>query len=72
MAGNNRMKELDEKRKKDICRCEDERCSDTQLSHFEKCSNCGSTSYHITIKIFEEEVEVNETREDTGKYNFRY
>lgn len=65
------MKELDEKRQKDICRCEDSRCSDNKLGHFEKCPNCGSTSYHTTIKVFEEEVE-DGTNKDTGKHNVRY
>lgn len=65
------MKELDEKRKKDVCRCENEQCGNEQLRHFEECKRCGSTSYHTTIKIFEEEV-VDETREDTGEHNIRY
>ena len=49
------MKELDEKRQKDICRCE---CGiEGELKHFEECKKCGSTGYHTVVKSFEEEVE---------------
>ncbi len=46
---------LSEHQKKDICRCENLRCGDGELKHFEECPNCYSTSYHITVKAFEED-----------------
>lgn len=54
------MKELDEKKQKDICRCEDERCGDNELKHFEECPRCSSTGYHIVVKSFEEVKDGNE------------
>lgn len=42
--------ELDEKRKKDICVCED--CNFGDLSHFQICPICKSESYHKTKLIY--------------------
>jgi lipopolysaccharide biosynthesis regulator YciM len=40
------IKELDEKRKKEICDCEN--CGYKNLKHFEECPKCRSISYHLT------------------------
>lgn len=63
------MKELCDKRMKDVCRCEDLRCGEQELKHFEECTNCGSTAYHTTVKSFKDEEDGNK---DTEKHNVRY